>query len=99
MKMLITGGAGFIGFAVIRDIITHINDEVVNLDVLTYARNLEILTEVTDNDRYAFERVDICNSAELDRVGHPRTPRKVYPSLHCRLYAAQKRGSRCRTEG
>ena len=68
MKLLVTGGAGFIGSAVIRHIITHTNDEVVNLDKLTYAGNLESLVEVSNNDRYTFEQVDICNRAEVDRV-------------------------------
>lgn len=68
MKLLVTGGAGFIGSAVIRHIIRHTHDEVVNLDKLTYAGNLENLAEVSDSDRYCFEKVDICNRAEMDRV-------------------------------
>lgn len=68
MKLLITGGAGFIGSAVIRHIITNTQDEVVNLDKLTYAGNLDSLAEVSDTERYAFEQVDICNRAEVDRV-------------------------------
>ncbi|MCZ4285711.1 dTDP-glucose 4,6-dehydratase [Marinobacter salarius] len=68
MKLLITGGAGFIGSAVIRHIITNTKDKVVNLDKLTYAGNLESLSEVSDSGRYAFEKVDICNRAEVDRV-------------------------------
>lgn len=68
MKLLVTGGAGFIGSAVIRHIIQNTQDEVVNLDKLTYAGNLENLAEVSDSDRYAFEQVDICNRAEVDRV-------------------------------
>jgi dTDP-glucose 4,6-dehydratase len=68
MKLLVTGGAGFIGSAVIRHIINNTTDEVVNLDKLTYAGNLESLAEVSSSARYSFEQVDICNCAELDRV-------------------------------
>jgi dTDP-glucose 4,6-dehydratase len=68
MKLLITGGAGFIGSAVIRHIINNTTDEVVNLDKLTYAGNLESLAEVSDSARYSFEQVDICNRTEVDRV-------------------------------
>ncbi len=68
MKLLVTGGAGFIGSAVIRHIINNTQDEVVNLDKLTYAGNLESLAEVSDSSRYAFEQVDICNRSEVDRV-------------------------------
>lgn len=68
MKLLVTGGAGFIGSAVIRHIIQNTRDEVVNVDKLTYAGNLESLAQVSDSERYAFEQVDICNRAEVDRV-------------------------------
>lgn len=68
MKILVTGGAGFIGSAVIRHIIQNTQDSVVNLDKLTYAGNLESLVEVSDSDRYAFEQVDICNAIQLARV-------------------------------
>ncbi|AUW03268.1 dTDP-glucose 4,6-dehydratase [Vibrio campbellii] len=68
MKILITGGAGFIGSAVIRHIISDTQDTVINLDKLTYAGNLESLAEVSDSERYHFEHVDICQRDELDRV-------------------------------
>ncbi|HEZ0939835.1 TPA: NAD-dependent epimerase/dehydratase family protein, partial [Neisseria meningitidis] len=56
--ILVTGGAGFIGSAVVRHIIRNTRDAVVNVDKLTYAGNLKSLTEVADNPRYAFEQVD-----------------------------------------
>jgi dTDP-glucose 4,6-dehydratase len=67
MKLLITGGAGFIGSAVIRHIINNTQHQVVNVDSLTYAGNLESLTTLAANDRYSFEQVNICDRAELDR--------------------------------
>ena len=68
MKILVTGGAGFIGSAVIRHIIQNTQDSVINLDNLTYAGNLESLKDVAESDRYVFEKVDICDGAELTRV-------------------------------
>mgnify|MGYP003298304508 CR=1 FL=1 len=68
MKILVTGGAGFIGSAVIRHIVNNTNDSVVNVDKLTYAGNLENLKDVENSDRYEFEQVDICNRTEIDRV-------------------------------
>ena len=68
MKILVTGGAGFIGSAVIRHIISNTDDSVVNVDKLTYAGNLESLLSVSDSPRYAFEKVDICDRPTLDEV-------------------------------
>jgi dTDP-glucose 4,6-dehydratase len=74
LKILVTGGAGFIGSAVIRHIINNTQDSVINVDILTYAGNLESLAEVEDNERYVFEKIDICNRTELDRVFKEHQP-------------------------
>lgn len=66
--ILITGGAGFIGSAVIRELITETDFDVVNLDRLTYAGNLESLLEVENNSRYKFEQIDICDAQGLAGV-------------------------------
>ena len=68
MKLLVTGGAGFIGSAVIRHVITNTTDFVINVDKLTYAGNLDSLAEVSGSVRYVFEQVDVCDRAELERV-------------------------------
>ncbi|WP_412496546.1 dTDP-glucose 4,6-dehydratase [Vibrio cyclitrophicus] len=77
MKILVTGGAGFIGSAVIRHIIKNTSNNVVNVDKLTYAGNLESLIEVDSSERYAFEQVDICNRTELERVFADHKPDAV----------------------
>ncbi|MDF5473681.1 dTDP-glucose 4,6-dehydratase, partial [Vibrio parahaemolyticus] len=77
MKILVTGGAGFIGSAVVRHIICGTQDTVINLDKLTYAGNLESLVDVSESERYYFEQVDICDRAELDRVFSEHQPDMV----------------------
>ncbi|WP_457671242.1 dTDP-glucose 4,6-dehydratase [Thiolapillus sp.] len=75
--LLITGGAGFIGSALIRHLIGNTDYRVVNLDKLTYAGNLESLEPVADSPRYVFERVDICDAAEVQRVFRAHQPHAV----------------------
>ena len=67
-KLFITGGAGFIGSALIRHIINNTTHSVINVDKLTYAGNLESLTSIESNARYTFEQVDICDANEIKRV-------------------------------
>ena len=76
-KILVTGGAGFIGSAVVRHIINDTQDSVINVDKLTYAGNLESLEAVENNPRYAFEQVDICDKAALERVFAQHQPDAV----------------------
>ena len=77
MKILITGGAGFIGSAVVRHIINDTQDSVINVDKLTYAGNLESLESVENSPRYAFEQVDICDKVALERVFNQHQPDAV----------------------
>ena len=66
--IIVTGGAGFIGSAVIRQYIEFTDYQIVNLDALTYAGNLESLSQVENNERYFFEHVDICDQQEIERI-------------------------------
>ena len=65
---LITGGAGFIGSAVVRELINNSDHRVVNVDKLTYAGNLESLTEVAESPRYTFIQADICDAPAMQQA-------------------------------
>ena len=73
-KILVTGGAGFIGSAMVRHLIDRTNSTVINVDKLTYSGNLQSLESVKNNKNYFFENVDICNINDLDRVFNEYQP-------------------------
>ena len=85
MKILVTGGAGFIGSAVIRHIIGNTPDDVINLDKLTYAGNLESLKCVATNSRYHFEQMDICDRSALDNLFSKYKPDIVFTGTSAAL--------------
>lgn len=77
MKILITGGAGFIGSAVIRHIINNTGDSVVNIDKLTYAGNLESLISISESPKYTFIQADICDSVAIANIFEQHQPDAV----------------------
>ena len=76
-RILITGGSGFIGSALIRYIINQTQYSVINIDKLTYAANQSSLKEVENNPRYAFEQIDICDLKALERIFNKYQPDAV----------------------
>ncbi len=77
MKLLITGGAGFIGSAIIRHVIEHSEDEIVNVDKLTYAGNLNSIEPVLPTQRYSFVQADICEAEALQAIFEAHKPDAV----------------------
>ena len=75
--ILVTGGAGFIGSAVVRHLVADCGAGVVNVDALTYAADLRNLATIERNERYRFEQVDICAAAEIDRIFKTHQPTAV----------------------
>ena len=77
MKILVTGGAGFIGSAVIRHIIYNTNYEVLNIDKLTYAGNLESIKDISSSSRYSFKNIDICDVNALREATNSFKPNYI----------------------
>ncbi|AQU81865.1 MULTISPECIES: dTDP-glucose 4,6-dehydratase [unclassified Halomonas] len=73
-RFLITGGAGFIGSAVVRELIHNTGHRVVNVDKLTYAGNLESLASVENSERYTFVQADICNAPAMQQLFEQHQP-------------------------
>lgn len=82
MNIIVTGGAGFIGSAVVRYLIKNTEHQVINIDKLTYAGNLDSLKEVVGSPRYFFERVDICDKKGIEVIFD-----KFYPDYLIHLAA------------
>jgi dTDP-glucose 4,6-dehydratase len=77
MKVLITGGAGFIGSAAVRHFVAQKGVEVINVDKLTYAGDLSSLASIDGASNYVFEHVDICDAVEIRRIFHQHEPDTV----------------------
>lgn len=77
LKILVTGGAGFIGSALVRYLVNETNHTVINVDKLTYAGNLESLKSIAESGRYRFEHVDICDKTALEQVFNAHQPNLV----------------------
>ena len=77
MRILVTGGAGFIGSALVRHLVSETDHAVVNVDALTYAGHPSTVAPVADSDRYAFEHVDVADAAEVGRVFREHAPDAV----------------------
>lgn len=73
-KILVTGGAGFIGSALIRHVISDTQHDIKNIDALTYAANLSALDSIAHNDRYSFEKTNICDTVAIRQIFNSYQP-------------------------
>lgn len=76
-KIIVTGGAGFIGSTLIKNITKKLNENILNLDKLTYAGNLDSLSEVSSYKDYSFEKIDICNESDVQTIIEKYEPTNV----------------------
>jgi dTDP-glucose 4,6-dehydratase len=76
-RILVTGGAGFVGSALCRHLIAHTDHAVINVDKLTYAANLDSLAPIAHDSRYSFEKADICDAGAMYRVFQQHRPDAV----------------------
>lgn len=99
MNILINGGAGFIGSALICHVLRDTAESVVNVGTLTDAGNLNASNEIAGDERYRFERTDICDRAELDRVFLLQAPDAVTDILdndsRCAIDASEIKNAWC----
>ena len=86
-SVLVTGGAGFIGSAVVRHLVNHVGCRVCSLDKLTYAGNLTSVREVEGNANYRFVQADVCDRQTVDRVFAEFQPDAVMPVSYTHLRA------------
>lgn len=78
MRIVVTGGAGFIGSALVRHLVCHVGAEVLNVDKLTYAGNLASVSDIENRKNYRFVRLDICDRAAIEGTIANFKPDRIY---------------------